>query len=118
MAGEGVRPIFDAAAFGRQTGGDPNLRREIIQMFLEDCPARVEAIRTAIGNRDQDALVEAAHSLKGACGYLSAVSAREEAALLEQIGRQGRVDQQAFTALERLDAAVTELMSELRKHLS
>jgi len=117
MAGERAHPVFDAAAFERQTGGDANLRREIIQMFLEDCPVRVSAIRAAVEQRDAAALVASAHSLKGACGYLSAVATREEAAHLEQIGRQGRVDE-APGALARLDAAVADLMAELQQHHS
>jgi HPt (histidine-containing phosphotransfer) domain-containing protein len=112
---EGVRPIFDAAAFERQTAGDADLRHEIIQMFLEDCPGRVAAVRAAVERRDASALVVAAHSLKGACGYLSAIAAREEAAHLEQLGRQGRIDE-ADSVLPRLDAAVDALIPELRKH--
>jgi len=115
MPDERVRPVFDAAAFERQTGGDANLRQEIIQMFLEDCPVRVAAVRAAVEQRDAPALVAAAHSLKGACGYLSAVAAREEAAHLEQLGRQGRVDE-AADRLARLDAAVAQLIPELTKH--
>jgi|SRR5580765_5813471 len=114
MAGDAVRPVFDLAAFTRQTGGDAHLRHEIIQMFLEDCPARVAAIRSAVEQRDGLALAAAAHSLKGACGYLSAVAAREEASLLEQIGRQSRMDE-ADAAFARLDAAVDALIAELRK---
>jgi len=114
VPGEGEHPIFDAARFERQTGGDAGLRHEIIQMFLEDCPARVAAIRAAVEQRDATALVAAAHSLKGACGYLSAAAAREEAARLEQLGRENRLGE-AGSALARLDAAVAALIPELQK---
>jgi HPt (histidine-containing phosphotransfer) domain-containing protein len=113
------RAVFDLAAFERQTGGDADLRDDIIGMFLEDCPVRVAAVRAAVEQRDAAALVSAAHSLKGACGYLSAVAAREQAAHLEQIGRQGRMaEAEADAALARLDAAVAALLPELRKQLS
>jgi HPt (histidine-containing phosphotransfer) domain-containing protein len=123
MPGEHERPVFDVAAFARQTGGDADLRQEIIGMFLEDCPVRVAAVRAAVEQRDAPALVSAAHSLKGICGYLSAVAAREQAAHLEQIGRLGRLDEdeaesEAAAALARLDAAIAELIPELRKHYS
>jgi len=89
MPGDSAGQVFDVAAFERQTGGDAG------------------------------ALVSAAHSLKGACGYLSAAAAREQAAHLEQIGRQGRMDEaEADAALARLDAAVAALLPELRKQLS
>ena len=117
MPGEGERPIFDVARFERQTGGDASLRHQIIQMFLEDCPLRVAAVRAAVEQRDATALVAAAHSLKGACGYLSAVAAREAAADLEELGRQNRLGEgdEAERALARLDAAVAVLIPELQK---
>ena len=117
MAGEGGTPVFDAAAFERQTGGDVRLRHEIVRMFLEDCPGRLSAVRAAVEQRDAQALTTTAHSLKGACAYLSAVAAREHAAHLEQLGRQGRMEE-AAAELARLDAAVAALMPELRKQLS
>jgi len=116
MAGDGARPVVDLAALDRQTGGDQDLRRDVIDMFLEDCPGRVAAIRSAIDQSDAPALMAAAHSLKGACGYLSGVIARDAAAELEEMGRDGRV-QDAAAALDRLDAAVADLIPELRKLL-
>jgi HPt (histidine-containing phosphotransfer) domain-containing protein len=93
-----------------------HLRHEIIGMFLEDCPVRVEAVRAAVERRDAPSLASAAHSLKGACGYLSAMAAREHAAHLEQIGRAGRMEEaEVAAALARLDAAVAELLPALRK---
>ena len=117
MASDGARRVFDVVAFERQTGGDAHLRQEIIQMFLEDCPVRLAAIRAAVQQCDAQALASTAHSLKGACGYLSAVATREAASHLEQIGRLGRMEE-ADAALARLDAAAAELIPELRKQLS
>jgi len=83
MPGDSAGQVFDVAAFERQTGGDADFRHDIIGMFLEDCPVRVAAVRAAVERRDAAALVSAAHSLKGACGYLSAV-----AALLPELRKQ------------------------------
>ena len=105
-------PVFDRAAFARQTGGDATLCDEIIQMFLEDCPGRVEEIRAAIGAGDAAALVSAAHALKGSAAYLSAGVLRACAADLERAGRERRLDT-APALLVALDAAVAELLPEL-----
>ena len=117
MAIDGPRVVFDLVAFARQTGGDADLRREIIEMFLEDCPVRVAAIREAIEQGDPVRLVSTAHSLKGACSYLAAAAAREECSQLEELGGLGKMAE-AAAALARLDAAVAELIPELRKQLS
>src|ERR1043166_7650981 len=63
-----ARAVFDRDAFERQTGGDADLRTEIIEMFLEDCPVRVREIREAVTGKDARALVASAHALKGRAG--------------------------------------------------
>ena len=113
MAG-GTQVCFDLAAFDRQTGGDVSLRSEIVQMFLEDCPARVAEIRAAIAEGDATRLVAAAHSLKGSAAYMSAPVVRGHSGELERIGRDGQLED-APAAFAALDAAVAELLPELQK---
>jgi HPt (histidine-containing phosphotransfer) domain-containing protein len=108
-----ARAVFDRDAFERQTGGDADLRTEIIEMFLEDCPVRVREIREAVTGKDARALVASAHALKGSAAYLSASIVRERAADLERAGREQNLDA-APALLTALDAAVAELLSELR----
>jgi HPt (histidine-containing phosphotransfer) domain-containing protein len=107
--------LWDRAAFDRQTGGDASLRDEIIQMFLEDCPVRVEEIRTAISNDDAAALTAAAHALKGSAAYLAAQTLRACAADLERAGRDRNLAA-APALLAALEGAVAELLPELRNH--
>jgi HPt (histidine-containing phosphotransfer) domain-containing protein len=110
----GARAIFDADAFERQTGGDASLRSEIIRMFIEDCPVRVEEIRAAVARGDADALVSCAHALKGSAAYLSASIVRGHAADLERLGRERNLTA-APALVAQLDAAVAQLLPELRK---
>jgi HPt (histidine-containing phosphotransfer) domain-containing protein len=113
MTGEGRVP-FDPAAFHRQVGGDRALAVEILHMFLEDCPVRMAAIRAAVERADAKDIQTTAHALKGASLYLTAVFVVEAAARLERIGREERVAE-AAAALEQLDAAVAQVMPELRR---
>lgn len=110
-----ARPVFDRARFDAQTGGDRDLQREVVQMFLEDCAARVQAIRAAIGDRDATRLRLTAHALKGAAAYLSASAVVETAARLEQIGRDGRLDDETTAVLRQLESAVADLIPALRE---
>jgi HPt (histidine-containing phosphotransfer) domain-containing protein len=107
-----AREIFDLAAFERQTGGNASLLAEIIQMFLEDCPVRVEEIRAAVASGDAAALVSSAHALKGSAAYLSASIVRGRAADLEYLGRDRNLAD-APALLAQLDAAVAALIAEL-----
>jgi HPt (histidine-containing phosphotransfer) domain-containing protein len=115
MAGdEAARAVFDPAAFERQTGGDADLRAEIIQMFLEDCPMRVEEIRAAVAAGDAAALVSSAHALKGSAAYLSASIVRDRAADLERRGRERNLTD-APALVGHLNAAVAALLAVLHK---
>src|SRR5204863_8820633 len=111
---EAPHAVFDLEAFSRQTGGDAALRAEIIEMFLEDCPVRVEEIRAAVARGDADALVSSAHALKGSAAYLSASIVRATAADLEHLGREPGLAG-APALMTGLDAAVAQLLPALRQ---
>ena len=106
--------ILDVAALERQTGGDAALRGEIVRMFLEDCPQRLEAIREAIVSGDATALASASHALKGSAAYLKAASVRDCAADIERCACDGRMSD-APAGFDRLREAVGELLPELQK---
>ena len=66
--------------------------RDVVRLFLEDCPVRLAAIRAAITAGDMEALRTAAHALRGAAGTLSASGLVEAASVLERIGAEKRTD--------------------------
>jgi two-component system sensor histidine kinase/response regulator len=107
-------PAFERAAALERMGGDRALLSEVIQVFLEDCPIRVAAIRAAIDVRDADGLCREAHALKGAAGNLSAVSLFETAEILEQLGRVHRFDA-ADAACRRLADEAAHVLDTLRR---
>ena len=108
------RPVFDRARFDEQTGGDRDLQREVVGMFLEDVDARVQAIRAAIVERDAARLRSSAHALKGAASYLSAPLVVETAGRLERMGRDDTLAE-AAAGLERLEACVADFIAELHR---
>jgi HPt (histidine-containing phosphotransfer) domain-containing protein len=74
---------------GLQEEGDDDLLVELIDLFLEDTPRRVDGMRDAITREDWPALTSWAHSLKGSCGSLGALHLAELCGCLEQLGREG-----------------------------
>jgi CheY-like chemotaxis protein len=109
-----VAPAFERAAALERLGGDRALLSEVIQLFLEDCPLRIAAIRSAIDVRDADGLCSEAHALKGAAGNLSAVSLFETAEILEQLGRDRRFEA-ADAACRRLSDEAAHVLDTLRR---
>jgi HPt (histidine-containing phosphotransfer) domain-containing protein len=105
--------VFDRAQLCDQLGGDEDLVREVIELFVEDCPAQLAAIRTAIEAGDNRQLYVVAHTLKGAAGTLAAHGVADAAQVLETLGREGRA-QAAIDPCRTLEAETSRLLALLR----
>ncbi|HEV2861028.1 MAG TPA: Hpt domain-containing protein [Pyrinomonadaceae bacterium] len=57
---------------GAQVEGEPDLIVELIDLYAEDSPRRLDAIRGALAAGDLEALRRAAHGLKGSSASLGA----------------------------------------------
>jgi two-component system sensor histidine kinase/response regulator len=106
--------IFDKAALLTRLGSDRELRKEVLDAFLAECPRMVAATRLSISEEDPRTLAFAAHSLKGALSAVTADRASAKAWKLEQIGRGGDLVgvEDAWDELSiELDALNPELVS-------
>jgi signal transduction histidine kinase/CheY-like chemotaxis protein/HPt (histidine-containing phosphotransfer) domain-containing protein len=82
-------PVFDRKGALARAGGNEELLRELIDLFLDECPRMMADIRGALDDREPEQLEKAVHALKGAASTLGAVSACEALVRLETIGRSG-----------------------------
>jgi len=85
-------PSIDEADLLDRLHGDSELAAEIVRLFTEECASLLDAIRTAIDQRDVTAVRRAAHTLKGAAGTAAAIGIAEAAALLEVLAAEGHPD--------------------------
>lgn len=69
---------------------DEELFLEIVQIFLEDTPKRIEALSGAVVAGDADQIRKTAHALKGASANLAAGPLRQACQALERTGRDGQ----------------------------
>lgn len=95
--------VVDAAALLDRFGNDVEFAREIVELFLQDCPRRVAALREALARRDSAALQFVAHSFKGSVSNFAAPDALAAALRLEVIGATSDLAHaaEACAALER-----------------
>jgi signal transduction histidine kinase/DNA-binding response OmpR family regulator/HPt (histidine-containing phosphotransfer) domain-containing protein len=105
---------FDRGAVLERLAGDEQLLSDIMRLFLEDCPARLAAIRTAIDRGDTTDLCRETHALKGAAGNLSAVGLFDAAQILERLGIEGQLDA-LDAAWRRLSDEATHVLDTLRR---
>ena len=76
--------IIDRAALERlEKWGGPSLSNEIVQLFLDNGPARVEQIRGAMDGEDLDVPERGAHSLKSSAANVGAQHLQRIASELE-----------------------------------
>lgn len=84
-------------------GGDTDLARRLVSLFLEQAPSLLDAVHDALARRDAPGLSREAHRLKGAMGGFPAIAAQDLVARLENAALQGHVDtaRAVFPSLER-----------------
>ena len=103
---------FDERIALERTGGDRELLKELIAVFLNEIPNWMQALRAAVTNRDAAEVGRVAHAVKGAVDSCGASGAFDAAMLLERVGASGDLATApaALTALERrIDLARAEL---------
>ena len=76
-------------------GGDEELFRELCEIFLQESPKLLQQLGQAIGDSDAEAVMRAAHSLKGELGYLGAAEALQAARMLEDMGHEKNLSEAA-----------------------
>ena len=105
--------VFDKAALMRHVDNDPELLRDIVNLFLESAPPLLADMRGAIARVDAPALFEAAHALRGSARNFYAHGVEEAALTLELMAQKGFF-MDAQKAYRVLEDAVEQLSSQLR----
>jgi signal transduction histidine kinase/CheY-like chemotaxis protein/HPt (histidine-containing phosphotransfer) domain-containing protein len=95
-------PALDEAAALAYAGDDRRLLGELLGVFLEDSPGHLQAIRVAVAGANPAALMRAAQTMNDSLQVLGAAPATALVALLEALGREGRLDG-AAALLARLE---------------
>jgi len=96
-------------------GGDEELLQELCQIFLDESPKLLQKVQQAVTAGDADAVMRAAHSLKGESSYLGAGGTSQAARLLEEMGRSKDLSRAGETVavLEREVAGLHASLKEL-----
>lgn len=110
-----VAPLahMDEALALSRVGGDFELLREVVGLFLDDYPQAIEKLRKAVAANDSSGVEHHAHSLKGSVSTFGATDVFESALALEKQGRGGNLSNAADN-LTRLENALKALRPELQ----
>jgi histidine phosphotransfer protein HptB len=94
--------------------GDDSFLKEIIGIFLDDTPVRLNEMRVAFAANDQATFSRAAHSIKGSASNLGAMRLRGLAEKLEHASKHGSLSELA-AQLPAMDAEFAAAKAELER---
>jgi HPt (histidine-containing phosphotransfer) domain-containing protein len=94
-------------------GGDEELARQLVTLFLGECPRMLAEVRDSVEQGAPDRLRRAAHAFKGSVSNFATHGPAETAFTLETLGREQRMAE-APAALARLERQVERLIVQLR----
>jgi two-component system sensor histidine kinase/response regulator len=95
--------------------GDRALLAELLEMFREEYPKQIQAMRVALAQGAAEELQRAGHTLKGTLANLAALPGRDLAGRIEELGRNnnleaaGPVTSELERELCRVEAALEHL---------
>ena len=71
------------------TPGEPDVLTEVLQLFLQEVPLRMDRLRIAYAAGNIEEVYRAAHSLKGSAGNIGAQRFMGVCRQLDEMGRAG-----------------------------
>jgi two-component system sensor histidine kinase/response regulator len=94
-------------------GGDEDLVRQLVSLFLAEYPRMIATIRESVASGSADAIRRAAHAFKGSVSNFTDQAPMTTAFELEVMGKENRLDQVA-AVFARLEGEVESLAKQLR----
>jgi two-component system, sensor histidine kinase and response regulator len=104
---------WDMAKTLDQLDGDAALLREVIEIFLDQAPKHLSALRLAVEQGIAATVESVAHSLKGELGYLGQPEVSKKAQEIEEMGRSQNMGR-AASLLPQFEAEITTLCIAIR----
>jgi CheY-like chemotaxis protein/HPt (histidine-containing phosphotransfer) domain-containing protein len=110
-------PLDPDVLAGLRELGDAELLAELVELFVDDAPSRISALRDAFEKDDAEAVERIAHTLKGSCGNMGALRLAEICENLQVIGHSGDLSE-ASELIEQLEAEFGRVRQALEAELS
>ncbi len=109
-------PVFDHAELVSRMVDDKELARQIVDIFLDDTPRQIAALKDYIKSGDAAAVGRQAHSIKGASANVCGEALRAVAFEMEKAGKAGSMSD-VLVYLPELERAFDQLKKEMARWL-
>jgi len=108
--------IWDRAQALQALAGESQILEEVERRMLEEVPAMLSRLGSAVGSGRSDEVESEAHAFKSLLRLVAAANAADLAEQLEQMGQAGQLGE-APDVLAELQSRAAELLQELRRDL-
>jgi HPt (histidine-containing phosphotransfer) domain-containing protein len=105
---------WSPAVMLERLGGDDELARQLVELFIAECPLMMAVVRDSVASGDPDQVRRGAHAFKGSVGNFTDDAPMTTAAELEHLGREGQIDR-ARVLLARLEVEVEAFLDALHR---
>jgi CheY-like chemotaxis protein/HPt (histidine-containing phosphotransfer) domain-containing protein len=115
------KEILDEALLMSRVDNDAQLLKDLVDLFLTECPRLLDEIRVGLDKKEAKAAAGGAHSLRGAAANLAAKSTSDAALKVERLAAAGDLAQagsglqELEYELERLKPALLAVQAETEK---
>ncbi len=113
-----VRVDFSRLDNFRELDSDMSTVRAIVELFLADTPAQLEALVDAQRSGDAMALATRAHALRGAAGNLGALTLAQMATQIETLAQHGQAGRDTQALVDSVQTAWPATQALLRQWLA
>jgi len=96
-----------------QLGGDETLLQEVVEIFLDEAPKHLAALRLAVIQGIAETVETTAQILKGELGYMGLPGMSQKARELEEMGRSNNLEG-AASLLSQFEGDISGLLSSIR----
>lgn len=107
--------LVDVDSALKRLGGDQELFKEFVTIFLEDAPGMMEGLKDGIRESDATMVEKKSHALKGLISNFGAKTCVDVALKLERAGREGDLSKSPKD-FEQLQTLYQTLTNELKEH--
>lgn len=97
--------------------GEPDLLLQVLTIFLDEAPKRIERLQSALAAGDAAGVQRAAHSLKGSAGNIGAHALFDASRHLDELGKAGDLAA-AASALRHLLDEYARVETEIQRVLN
>lgn len=108
-----AKDFIDIEELLERTENDRELMRDLLTIFKEEFPQRLETLREAAESLNANQVVREAHALKGMLSNLAAVEPAAAVAELERLGRNNETSKFLESFL-RFEAVAKELSRQVK----